>query len=306
MKISNIWNNFDEFSKLVKTSGTVEAKKRLKILRNDHFKGETFIGDWEELFKFIVFVVNNCTRIFNKFEYTDAEFEVLRDKLRSQNFVVQRFINKVLKSNYYEGIGWNSPTPFYKNEDILFLNTKLKSVIIGYTNYKNEGICEFKLTNKKENLVVTFMDGEFENFSTEENGNVVDRNYPEVIRFIKTKYFNHKYSQPISYKNLRYLLMCLRDIKPFLSVPIIESGVMNSNLGSRILKGETEVIDYLKITDNLNVTNTVNVLFTQIDFHKFVIERESDKTFRENLLVSENQYADKRARFPLSPKSTKR
>lgn len=316
MKLSTIWEDFDEFVDLCSMSGTIDTKYKIKIIKTFFNEHGEFEGNWQNLFDNIIYIFVNDKKIAYKFDYSKpfviANQEMFSEKnptsygVRKGLFEKLRSTHKVINENgdiqFFNAVNKN-----YITVDSIYLtptiNIKNQKVDIQGSTIKNEKDY-FVVTFGEHKILITYIKEKFESaVNSITNKNVRISKYPEIIHFINAKYYG-LYINKLSYNSFKYLVLSYSEIKPFLLVPTNNNGYLSSSLTSQYIKSLSEANEYFKNADEK--FENIRFSYRMIAFNKFEIIREENKDIQKNIEHTQNEYGDMKAKLPFSPRATER
>lgn len=312
LKLSNCWTNFPEFENLCLVSGKVATKDRIKNIKKTMFEGEIFIGDWHKLLNNIIWIFVNDLKIAKKFDYSlpfiKRNQEIFASISDDSRELTQGLYDKMFNNiNENTGQQWNTATTHYAQEDKIYLTkligtkglnkvtikVNLKDLDNFYIDFYNQYTIHIKYANGKY----------VEAINTDTNRNVHISKYREIPIFINAKYFN-KYLDELSFNSFSYLIKSFCLLEPNIKVPSDSNGYLSSVMLTRVLHNLDETLKYISEAEQ----RLENIAFTykMTDYNKFAIMREDDEKRNNAIADVENEWGDKRSKFPLSPKATTR
>lgn len=300
MKLSTIWEDFDEFMDLCLTSGTNDTKHRLKIIKTFFNDENKFEGNWQNLFDNIIYIFVNDKKIAYKFDYSKPFIVANQEMFSEKNptsYGVRKGLFEKLQGQAHGTQMWNSPTEFYKTSDKIWLSKTLNTdkpiqcEIIGTSLRQLQDM--FDVIVDKNKILIQYNNNVYSSaINAETLRKVQISKYPEIIRFINAKYYG-LYLNKLSYNSFKYLVLSFSDIKPFLLVPTNNNGYLSSSLTSQYIKSLSEANEYFKSVDE----KFENIRFTYktTAFNKFEIVRPENKSLQKAIADTENSWGKARS-----------
>jgi hypothetical protein len=307
MKLSTIWQDFDEFSELCLELGTINTKYKMKKIKTFFDGTNRFDGNWQNLFNDIISIFVNDKRIAYKFNYSSKEFINRQQELLHKNnptsYGVKKGLFDKLEGQFRNNQEWNSTNNTYLVNDYIYLTKKipLKVEIVGSSLRKSEDIFFVNVDNNQ--IVILYKDNKYVNSTNSKTLRKVQiSKYPEIIHFINAKYYKI-FINNLSYNSFKYLVLSFSEIKN-LRVPSNQNGYLSSSLTSQYIKSLEEANEYFKTADE----KFENIRFSYImtDYNRFEIIRPENLAIQKNIGDIENEYGDMKSKYPFSPRATER
>lgn len=310
LKLSNVWTNFDEFEDLCLVSGKIATKDRMKTIRKTMFENNVFVSDWHKLLNSIIWIFVNDTKIAKKFDYSKAFMERNQEIFKKISLdsreLTQGLFDK-LSNNSRFGQDWNTATKHYSVTDSIYIKKLLKksdSPFVTITGNLLDLDNFYVNFNDLYKIHIIYNNGKYvRSINTETNRSVIISKYTEIPAFINARYFN-KLLTNLNFTQFCYIIKSFCLLTPNIRVPNMSNGYLSSVQASQTLKNIEETMEYCEKADK----RLANIAFTycMVDYNRFEIKRATDEKLQNNIAEIENQWGDKRARFPLSPKATGR
>lgn len=312
LKLSNVWTNFEEFEDLCLVSGKVATKERIKNVRKTMFENNIFVGDWHKLLNNIIFIFVNDTKIAKKFDYSIPFMERNQEIFKSINDdsreLTQGLYDKL--NNNFNDISkqkWDSATKHYDIVDKIYITKLLKnhdSPFVTITGNMKDLDNFYVNFNNTYTIHIIYSQGSYvKSINLETDKGVIISKYKEIPAFINARYFN-KLLIKLNFVQFCYVIKSFCLLTPNIRVPNIENGYLSSVLTSRELKTIEETIVYCEQADK-RYTN-IEFTYGMTSYNRFEILRKSDDDKNKNITDVENQWGEKRARLPFSPRATER
>ena len=312
LKLSNVWTNFEEFEDLCLLSGKIATKEKIKNIRKTMFENNIFVGDWHKLLNEIIWIFVNDIKIAKKFDYSKdfmkRNQEIFKSITTDSRELTQGLYDKLVNNiNDITKQKWNSATKHYEIVDKIYITKLLKNhdspfvTITGNMKDLNNFYVNF---NNQYTIHIIYSEGSYvKSINLETGKGVIISKYREIPAFINARYFN-KLLTKLNFAQFCYVIKSFCLLTPNIRVPNIENGYLSSVLLSRELKTIEETTKYCEEADQ----RYVNIEFTygMTQYNRFEIKRNSDESKNKNIADIENEWGEKRARFPLSPKATGR
>lgn len=313
LKLSNCWTNYSEFEDLCLMSGKIATKEKIREIRKTMFNSDgLFIGDWHKLLNNIIYIFVWDLKIAKKFDYSlpfiQRNQEIFKSISMDSRELTQGLYDKMSNNiNEITGQQWNTATKHYAVEDSIYL-TKLigtkgfnKVTITG--NIKD--LDNFYVNvNNSYTIHIIYSDGKYvKSINTETGRTVHISKYKEIPVFINAKYFNRLLDR-LSFNQFTYLIKSFCLLTPNIRVPSDKGSELSSVESVMSLRNLDETLKYVtKAEQNFN-----NIAFTYYmeSYNIFRIVRSGDDNISKNIADTENEWGDKRAKLPFSPRATER
>lgn len=317
MKLTTIWSDYQEFEDLCLVSGKTSTKETVRKIRKEQFLNDVFNGDWHKLLISIVHIFVHDKVMAKKFDYDKKLIEQTQLVLSAINTgdakeVTKGIFDKLVNSQRITENGniqtWYTANKHYEIVDEILLARTVETDNVGRVsiigNKLNLDKFEIivKINNKEHWMTVNYSSKEYlYTINNATDKKVQMSKYPEILRFINMKYFGIEYND-LAFGQFKYLVLAYCNNKLF--VPKNTNGTLTSHEASRLLQSIPEAIQYLdeasKVFRNIEFTYSVK------DCNRFKITREGDDEFGKMMIKNEDDYAEKRRRFPFSPRATER
>lgn len=312
LKLSNVWTNFDEFEDLCLVSGKIATKDRMKTIRKTMFENNVFVSDWHKLLNEIIWIFVNDIKIAKKFDYSKdfmkRNQEIFKSITPDSRELTQGLYDKLVNNiNDITKQKWNSATKHYEIVDKIYITKLLKnhnSPFVTITGNMKDLDNFYVNFNDLYKIHIIYNNGKYvRSINTETNRGVIISKYTEIPAFINARYFN-KLLTNLNFTQFCYIIKSFCLLTPNIRVPNMSNGYLSSVQASQTLKNIEETMEYCEKADK----RLANIAFTycMVDYNRFEIKRATDEKLQNNIAEIENQWGDKRAKFPLSPKATGR
>lgn len=303
MKLSTIWEDFDEFSKLCLTIGTIDTKYKMKIQLTFFDDKNQFDSNWKNLFNIIIDIFIKDKRVASKFDYRKDTIEITREKLKINNpdsRELRKGLFEKISLNIRNNQKWGSSNSSYEVTDYINLISTNKIAEIKTSTLETDN---FFITVDTNKILIKYIDKIYNSSINLLTGKKVQiSKYPEILHFINSKYFNISLEK-LSYNQFEYLVRSFTGINN-LRVPSENNGYLSSSLTSRSLKNLTETDDYFSKASKR--FENIKFIYCMEKYNYFSIMSKLDIDISKSIENTQNEYGDMKNKFPFSPKSTER
>lgn len=299
LKLSNFWENFDDFVELCNTSGKNDTRAKIKNILSKDFNSETgmYQGNWESLLNDVLYIFVNDKRVASKFDYDKAFLDnvvfIFTNKYDQATKKLTTDLFEKLKDNFYGGLQWGAPTKFYEKNNTIFLTKKIDEKKLVFIKGNLKDLNNFWVTVDNFTILVNYENGKYvQSFNTETGRRTQISKYPEIIYFINAKYFN-SYITNLSFNQFKYLTTSFIG-NGNLFLPSSDGfGRLSSVMSQRIIGNINDLLDYFKQAEN----NYGNIRFTynMISESKFEIFRPEEELLKRSIQETENLWGDARS-----------
>lgn len=300
MKLSTIWEDFDEFMNLCLTSGTIDTKYKIKIIKTFFNDENKFEGNWQNLFDNIIYIFVNDKKIAYKFDYSKPFIVANQEMFSEKNptsYGVRKGLFEKLQGKAHGTQMWNSPTEFYKTSDKIWLSKTLNTdkpiqcEIIGTSLRQLQDM--FEVIVDKNKILIQYNNNVYNSsINAGTLRKVQISKYPEIIHFINAKYYG-LYVKKLSYNSFKYLVYSYSEVKPFLLVPTNSNGYLTSSLTSQYIKSLSEAIEYFKLADEK--FENIRFSYKMTSYNKFEIVRPENESLQKAIADTENSWGKARS-----------
>ncbi len=295
LKLSNIWENFDDFLLLCE-NGNNQTKYELKFIKTYFDENGFFDFDWNILLQKIILIYVNDKRLAKKFDYTDVQLMTFQQKF-SQKFssdykTTFEYLFDKLNNQFYNGVQWGAPTKHYEESNTIYLTKQLPVEVICKITVNKMDLTKFYITVGKNKILLVYEDGQYKKSINLETGVQTQiSKYPEILHFINAKYFN-LYIDNLSYNTFKYLALSFCG-SGTIYLPANNNGFLRSVMSSSVIDSLESLNKFFE--DAEKRYENIRFTYKMTSYNKFEIIREGDESLNKSIEDTENAWGEARS-----------